>query len=175
MPLRPLIVAVLAGLLVGCATSPTAPLRPSPPIDNPRATELVVLALAHIDTPYRFGGNDAVNGFDCSGFTRHLYLASLGIELPRRSQEQALKAGLAPVPRDALQPGDLVFFNTLSQPHSHVGLYIGEGRFVHAPRAGAAVRIEAMGGSYWSGRFDGARRPVVPAAVGASAGSAPQP
>lgn len=129
---------------------------PTPTRD--RRTDLVVAAMSFIDVPYRLGGNDAQGGFDCSGFTRHLFRLNLGLALPRRSHEQAAAAGLAEVPAADLQPGDLVFFNTLQRAYSHVGIYIGGGRFIHSPREGAAVRLEDMQASYWARRFDGARR-----------------
>ena len=123
-----------------------------------RASDLVVSALDFLGVPYRHGGESEDEGFDCSGFTRRVFERTLGLVLPRRSDEQAAAAGLVSVPRDELAPGDLVFFNTLRHAFSHVGIYIGEGRFVHAPRSGSNVRIEDMRGSYWARRFDGARR-----------------
>lgn len=122
------------------------------------ASQLVLAAMNFIDTPYRRGGNAAETGFDCSGFTRHVFDLTLGLRLPRRADEQARDQQLQPIERDALQPGDLVFFNTMRRTFSHVGIYIGDGRFIHAPRTGAQVRIEDMGSSYWARRFDGARR-----------------
>lgn len=135
-----------------------------------RAAAMVVDAMSFLDVPYRRGGNDAEEGFDCSGFTRHLFALNLGLNLPRRSYEQATAAGLLPVTRRNLLPGDLVFFNTLRRAFSHVGIYVGGGRFIHSPRAGAAVRIEDMQTSYWARRFDGARRPAAwPGIAGAAA------
>ena len=121
-------------------------------------SDLVLAALNFLDTPYRLGGSTAEQGFDCSGFTRHVFGLSLGLWLPRRADEQARDAGLQSVARDALQPGDLVFFDTLRRTFSHVGIYIGEGKFIHAPRVGAAVRVEDMRKSYWAARYEGARR-----------------
>jgi cell wall-associated NlpC family hydrolase len=121
-------------------------------------SELVIAALNFLEIPYRWGGNSVDEGFDCSGFTRHVFATSLGLLLPRRAEEQARASGLQAVRRDALRPGDLVFFNTMQRAFSHVGIYIGEGRFIHAPRTGAEVRIEQMGSRYWSERFNGARR-----------------
>ena len=82
----------------------------------------------------------------------------MGLILPRRASEQANSPDLSPVAKNELKPGDLVFFNTLQRPFSHVGIYIGDERFVHAPRTGASVRIESLKARYWSARFDGARR-----------------
>ena len=91
-------------------------------------------------------------------------LRALGIELPRSVQEQAQASVLRPVARDALQPGDLVFFNTQQRTFSHVGIYLGDGRFIHAPRTGAQIRAESLAASYWSRRYTGARRAVAAAA-----------
>ena len=134
--------------------------RAGPPWRD-RAAAMVLDAMSFLDVPYRFGGNDAEVGFDCSGFTRHLFALNFGLTLPRRSHEQAAAAGLVPVGRQELQPGDLVFFNTLRRAFSHVGIYVGDGRFIHSPRPGAAVRIEDMDNRYWAPRFDGARRPAL--------------
>lgn len=123
-----------------------------------RAAELVLTALNFLDVDYRYGGDSVAEGFDCSGFTRHVFASVLGLTLPRRSDEQAHQAGWLSVPRDALQPGDLVFFNTLRRAFSHVGIYVGDGKFIHSPRSGAQVRVESMASSYWQRRFDGARR-----------------
>jgi len=126
------------------------------------ASELVMTAMNFLGVPYRLGGNSAEQGFDCSGFTRHVFEHSIGLVLPRRSHEQATQAGLLPVKREELKPGDLVFFNTMRRAFSHVGIYVGEGRFIHAPATGGEVRVEDMRAAYWQRRFNGARRaPVV--------------
>lgn len=122
------------------------------------ASGLVVSAMTFLGVRYRRGGNSAEEGFDCSGFTRHVFERSLGLVLPRRADEQAHAPGWLAVKRDELKPGDLVFFNTLRRTFSHVGIYVGEGKFIHAPRSGSQVRIEDMRESYWSKRFTGARR-----------------
>jgi cell wall-associated NlpC family hydrolase len=124
-----------------------------------QASSLVINALAFLGVPYKYGGNTFDTGFDCSGFVRAVYEQSMGKLLPRRSDEQA--AATQPIERSELQPGDLVFFNTLRRSFSHVGIYIGDGKFVHSPRAGAQVRVEDMRVAYWNKRFNGARR--VPA------------
>lgn len=138
---------------------------------------LVVSAMNFLGVPYKRGGNDVDGGFDCSGFTRHVYESTLGLLLPRKVDDQAKAAGFAPVRRDELQPGDLVFFNTLRRTFSHVGIYVGEGKFIHAPRSGAEVRVEHMGVTYWAKRFTGARRaattPAVPALDVQAAGPSP--
>ena len=130
-------------------------------------SDIVVRALTLIDTPYRYGGSTPASGFDCSGLVRYVYQAVGARQLPRRSEEMG-KLGET-VTRSQLEPGDLVFFNTLARAYSHVAIYIGEGRFLHAPARGGRVRIEALDDRYWRARFDGARRfietdPRVPGA-----------
>ena len=124
-----------------------------------RTSELVVTAVGFLGVPYRRGGNTAETGFDCSGFVRAMYNQTIGLVLPRRAVEQA--AATEPIARTDLKPGDLVFFNTMRKAFSHVGIYVGEGKFIHSPKPGAQVRVEDMGVSYWSSRFDGARRVVT--------------
>ena len=128
------------------------------------ASDMVFTAMNFLGVPYRRGGNSAEEGFDCSGFTRRVFEMSLGLVLPRRADDQAKSAGLAVVKRDELKPGDLVFFNTLKRTFSHVGIYIGEGKFIHSPRTGGEVRVEDMRFAYWAKRFTGARRAQAPAA-----------
>lgn len=128
---------------------------------SPAAGDVVIAALNFLDRPYRAGGEGAETGFDCSGFTRRVFGQTLGIELPRSAAEQAQTPLLQPVSRDALQAGDLVFFNTQRRAHSHVGIYVGRGRFIHAPRTGARVRTESMAATYWWRRYDGARRALA--------------
>jgi len=121
-----------------------------------KASELAVSAMAFIGVPYRRGGNSADTGFDCSGFVRAIYQQTLGLLLPRRAEQQAAVTQV--IAKDDLQAGDLVFFDTLRQSFSHVGIYVGDGKFIHSPKPGAEVRIEDMGKHYWSQRFNGARR-----------------
>ena len=123
-----------------------------------KASDMVLAAMNFLGVRYRRGGTTAEDGFDCSGFTRHIFENSLGLVLPRRADEQASAPGLVRVKRDELKPGDLVFFNTLKRTFSHVGIYIGDNKFIHSPRAGSEVRIEDMRASYWVKRFNGARR-----------------
>jgi cell wall-associated NlpC family hydrolase len=127
------------------------------------AADVVIAAMNFLDRPYHRGGASVDTGFDCSGFTRHLFGQTLGIELPRRVDEQAHHRALSPVQRDAMRAGDLVFFNTLRRTFSHVGIYLGDGRFIHAPRSGAQIRVESLSTAYWARRFTGARRAVLPA------------
>jgi cell wall-associated NlpC family hydrolase len=121
-----------------------------------KASELVVAAMGFLGVPYKRGGNSFDQGLDCSGFVRLIYQQSMGLVLPRRSAEQA--AATQPIEASELQPGDLVFFNTLRSAFSHVGIYVGQNKFIHAPRTGAVVRVEDMTVPYWRQRFDGARR-----------------
>ncbi|MEP6791628.1 MAG: C40 family peptidase [Ramlibacter sp.] len=121
-----------------------------------RASELVVTAMGFLGVPYRRGGNTVETGFDCSGFVRAMYEQTVGLVLPRRANEQA--AATQKIDKQDLQPGDLVFFNTMRKAFSHVGIYVGDGKFIHSPKPGAEVRVEDMGVNYWARRFDGARR-----------------
>jgi cell wall-associated NlpC family hydrolase len=128
------------------------------------ASDLVVNAMGFLGVPYKRGGNSAETGFDCSGFVKAMYEQTIGQVLPRRAAEQA--AATQTIDKAELQPGDLVFFNTLRSAFSHVGIYVGDNKFIHAPRSGSVVRVEDMRISYWSSRFDGARR-VQPSASAA--------
>ncbi|NBW55515.1 MAG: NlpC/P60 family protein [Betaproteobacteria bacterium] len=120
-----------------------------------QASDLVVNAMGYLGVPYRRGGT-GLQGFDCSGFVQSMYENTLGLVLPHNAKAQA--AATEKIDKTELQPGDLVFFNTLRRAFSHVGIYIGEGKFIHSPRAGGEVRIEDMRDSYWVKRFNGARR-----------------
>ena len=121
------------------------------------ATGLVNSSMGFLGMPYRFGGNgERDGGADCSGLVRTVYQRTLGKILPRRAADQA--AATKTIAREELQPGDLVFFNTMQRAFSHVGIYIGNNQFIHAPRSGGVVRIENMDVSYWQSRFNGARR-----------------
>ena len=136
-----------------------------------KASELVVNAMGFLGVPYKRGGNNAETGFDCSGFVRAIYQQSVGMLLPRRAEEQA--AATQRIEKNELQPGDLVFFNTLRRTFSHVGIYVGNNKFIHSPKPGAEVRVENMGISYWQTRFNGARR-VAAAQPAATAPAATQ-
>lgn len=121
-----------------------------------QASELVVGAMGFLGVPYRRGGTTVESGFDCSGFVRAMFEQTIGLVLPRNAAQQA--AATQTIDRAELRPGDLVFFNTMRHAFSHVGIYVGNGKFIHSPKPGAEVRVEDMGGSYWAKRFDGARR-----------------
>lgn len=129
------------------------------------ASDLVMTAMNFLGVPYVRGGSSEETGFDCSGFTRHIFENSIGLALPRRADEQARSAGLLAINRAELKPGDLVFFNTMKRTFSHVGIYVGDDKFIHAPRTGSEVRIEDMRESYWAHRYTGARRADLTAAV----------
>jgi cell wall-associated NlpC family hydrolase len=121
-----------------------------------KRSELVLQALSLLGVNYKFGGNSPETGLDCSGLVRLVFNKTLGLVLPRRSEEMTQVS--QEVPAQEMQPGDLVFFNTLRKTFSHVGIYIGNGQFVHAPSKGKTVRVENMNTQYWKTRFDGARR-----------------
>ncbi len=113
-------------------------------------------ALDMLGIPYRRGGSRPEAGFDCSGFVAHVFNEAVGMVLPRSSRE--LSQTGSKIDRPDLRPGDLVFFNTVRRAFSHVGIYVGNGQFVHSPRAGGRVRVEDLSDSYWKKRYNGARR-----------------
>ena len=137
------------------------------------ASSLVSSALGFLGVPYRRGGTSAETGFDCSGFVRSIYQQTAGLLLPRSAAQQA--AATQRIDKAELKPGDLVFFNTMRRAFSHVGIYVGNGKFIHAPKPGAEVRVEDLGLAYWAKRFDGARRvqEAAPAPAAADATAAP--
>ena len=159
------VIAASLVLVTGCAVQPiTAPsgsgpsATPSPgqPAFAQTAGDTAVsVAIDHIGTPYRYGGNGP-DGFDCSGLVRFSYRAA-GIDLPRATPDQR-KAGRSLAPDEALRPGDLLFYALGRKPALHVGLYIGDGAFVHAPSSGGQVRTERMEAPYWQRSFVEARR-----------------
>ena len=120
------------------------------------AQDVILQGLKLVGVRYRLGGNDEDSGLDCSGFVRLVFKDSIGASLPRTAREMS-EVGQT-IDTSQLKPGDLVFFNTMRRTFSHVGIYVGEGKFIHAPRTGASVRVESMQTSYWARRFDGARR-----------------
>lgn len=121
-----------------------------------RAREVTIQALALLGVHYKWGSDSPEHGFDCSGLVSHVFQQVAGIVLPRNAQGMS-KVG-EKIDKSELQPGDLVFFNTRRRPFSHVGIYIGEQRFVHAPRRGGEVEVTNMQGRYWQKRYNGARR-----------------
>ncbi|MCX7896673.1 MAG: C40 family peptidase [Rhodocyclaceae bacterium] len=124
-------------------------------LDGVEAT--LATALEFLGIRYRRGGATPETGFDCSGFVRYVFTRTLGLDLPRSAKAMSQR-GEPVVDPSELKPGDLVFFNTMRRAFSHVGIYLGDGWFVHAPRAGGRVRIESIHETYWSRRYNGARR-----------------
>lgn len=150
---------------LACHAAPAADYAPEPEsnkvlvkinIFTNRATTLAIEAMSLVGIHYQRGGTSPEHGLDCSGLVRYVFKEAWGAELPRTSAEIS-KMG-ENVPRQDLQPGDLVFFNTLKHAFSHVGIYLGDNKFIHSPSAGGAVRIESMDLSYWKARFNGGRR-----------------
>lgn len=121
-----------------------------------KASELVISAMGFLGVPYRFGGSSLETGFDCSGFVRAMVEQTAGLLLPRTADQQA--AATHEIDKSELRPGDLVFFNTLRRAFSHVGIYVGDNKFIHSPKPGSEVRVEDMRIGYWQTRFNGARR-----------------
>lgn len=156
-------VLLLAGLLIVPCAHADEPIVVPPPlqvsfVDRATATaqDAVDQAIDLLGIRYRRGGSSPETGFDCSGFVSHVFREGLGLILPRSSKEMS-KSGQE-IGREELRPGDLVFFNTMRRAFSHVGIYLGDNQFVHAPRTGARVRIEDLRDGYWMKRFNGGRR-----------------
>ncbi|HFA6074760.1 C40 family peptidase [Neisseria gonorrhoeae] len=136
---------------------PVLPVNRAPARRAGNADELIGSAMGLLGIAYRYGGTSVSTGFDCSGFMQHIFKRAMGINLPRTSAEQARMG--TPVARSELQPGDMVFFRTLGGSRiSHVGLYIGNNRFIHAPRTGKNIEITSLSHKYWSGKYAFARR-----------------
>ncbi|TAK67156.1 MAG: peptidoglycan endopeptidase [Betaproteobacteria bacterium] len=163
------LIGFIALILSGCASKPvrlleteTEPAAATAPVihANDRASSIALQALAHLGTPYRVGGLSPQTGFDCSGLVAYVYREGAGLALPRNTFDLAV-LGQA-VERAALRPGDLVFYNTQRREYSHVGIYLGEDRFIHAPASGGEVRVESLRADYWMRRYNGARRVIVP-------------
>lgn len=165
-----LAIIALACLLSACSSTPTrstasrdtSGLRTrGATINDPSAglEEISIEAMALVGTPYRYGGNTPDSGFDCSGLVRYVVQRAASVNLPRTAAEMGTR-GFALERRDVAS-GDLVFFNTTGRPNSHVGIYVGQNRFVHAPATGGTVRLDDMTKSYWANRYMGARRVVA--------------
>jgi cell wall-associated NlpC family hydrolase len=147
-------------LLLGACAHPGGehPARYEPATESGVAANGVLMrALGLVGTPYRYGGNTPDGGFDCSGLVQFVFLDTAGIRLPRSTRELVRMPARA-VGRDALRPGDLVFFNPGGGSASHIGIYVGEGRFVHAPASGGTVRLDRLETDYWRRNYAGARR-----------------
>ncbi|MBS0591122.1 MAG: C40 family peptidase [Proteobacteria bacterium] len=150
---------VLALLLAACAGTPPRPEHvPSPvPHAAAAANDILFRAIGLVGTPYHWGGNTPQSGFDCSGLVVYVFRTIADVALPRTTQEM-YAFELADVPRDRLLGGDLVFFDTTDHDISHVGIYVGQGRFVHAPNEGGTVRLDRLDNVYWNAHYRGARR-----------------
>lgn len=148
----------LASLVTACSTPPvTQPVHSSRRVPGPYnrvRNDLALFALSLLDMPYRSGGRGPATGFDCSGLVAHVYREGGGMTIKGTSAELGRQS--RPIERSALLPGDLVFFNTLGARHSHVGVYVGDGRFVHASNPRTGVRIDHLSNRYYAQRFEGA-------------------
>lgn len=163
--------AVSAGLLLslalaGCGGPDTVRSSPPPapsrdwsgaaPNDPGAANAVLIRAIGLVGTPYRYGGNTPDTGFDCSGLVNYVFRDMLDLRLPRTSRELAAMQG-PKIATNRLAPADLVFFGSRGEV-SHVGIYVGEGRFVHAPSTGGTVRLDRLDGTYWRDHYTGAKR-----------------
>jgi len=159
---------IIASLLTGCAShalrmpegepEPAAATAPAiRAVDT--ASSVALQALAYIGVPYRASGLSPQTGFDCSGLVAYVYREGAGMALPRNSYDLS-RVG-QPIERASLKPGDLVFYNTQHRDYSHVGIYLGEDRFIHAPSSGGEVRVENLRADYWIRRYNGARRIIA--------------
>jgi cell wall-associated NlpC family hydrolase len=137
------------------AQTETAPAR-SANSWSATAQEIILSALSQTGVKYKYGGNSPEGGFDCSGFVRYVFQQAANLTLPHGAR--AISQLGQTVTQRELKPGDLVFFNTVRSTFSHVGIYIGNNRFIHSPSAGSAISVTDMGDSYWAKRFTGARR-----------------
>lgn len=148
-------------ILAACSSSaprsvaPTKPITQAAPLGSEKGVDVVLYALGLVDTGYRFGGKNPEAGLDCSGMVSHIYQTAVGLKVSGNAADIARQA--RPIELHALRPGDLVFFNTSKRPFSHVGIYIGESRFVHAPSNNGKVRIDRLGDRYYAQRYEAAR------------------
>ena len=166
-----LIVASLAVLLAACSSSPPPaprkvvyrPVVSAPPqFPSPLADDVLLRAIGLVGTPYRWGGNTPDSGFDCSGLIGYVYHDAAGITLPRSTREMITLRG-PDINRSQLQTGDLVFFATGGGSRvSHAGIYVGEGRFVHAPATGGTVKLDSLDKPYWQKAWLNAKRVIQP-------------
>ena len=161
MRLPALLLPLLLSLLLAACGSPVSrPAARPETIQRPlpvseKGNDVALYALGLIDTGYRFGGKNPEAGLDCSGMVSHIYRTALGMPVSGSAADIARQA--RPIDREALRPGDLVFFNTKNRPYSHVGIYIGDARFVHAPSTNGKVRIDRLSDRYYAQRFEAAR------------------
>ncbi len=152
-PNPPALLVIVLLCLSGCATVSEKPITVA--IKNPPPALKYALSLQ--GTPYNYGGDNPDDGFDCSGFVKHIYERQ-GIKLPRRAFDMAL--ALPVIKKDQIQSGDLVFFNMNGKPYSHVGIYLSDAQFIHAPSEHTGrVLVSTLNNSYWQRRYSGVRRP----------------
>jgi len=159
-----LVVLTLGGLLAGCGSAPTLPARVVNPevvaipsrLSHEQANDITIYAIGLVGTPYRYGGNTPSSGFDCSGLIGHVYQSRAGV-LPPRTVVKLTDWG-NPVSADQIRSGDLVLFGQRGTT-THAGIYVGSGRFVHAPSTGGEVRLEPLNSKYWSAQQVSFRRP----------------
>ena len=164
IPARAGVLLLLAAALSGCGgdklvRQPLPAHRSWPvvaPPDPARANAVLMRAISLVGTPYRYGGNTPESGFDCSGLVNYVYRDMLDVRLPRSSRDLAAWQGPRIKP-ERLAAADLVFFGSGGSV-SHVGIYVGEGRFVHAPSTGGTVRLDHLDGPYWRDHYSGAKR-----------------
>lgn len=146
-----------------CSSSPAsreggaAPRYGEPTAYSARSNEVLFRAIGLVGTPYSYGGNTQAGGFDCSGLIDFVFMDAAGLRLPRSTRE-LIQLDARAVARSRLQPGDLVFFNPGGGPATHIGIYVGEGRFVHAPSSGGTVRLDFLDSDYWNRAYFGAKR-----------------
>jgi cell wall-associated NlpC family hydrolase len=157
-----LVLLFLSALLIVACTgvAPRSPdaaetIAQASPAVSGKGNEVVFYALGLLDTGYRFGGKNPEAGVDCSGMVSHIYDRAVGLKVQGSAADIARRG--RSIGRADLRPGDLVFFNTLNRPLSHVGIYIGDARFIHAPSSSGKVRIDRLGDSYFARRFETAR------------------
>lgn len=163
------LIGFLSTVLGGCASysarmsdTEPEPVPATPPVVHAtdRASGVALQALTQLGAPYRVSGVSPQTGFDCSGLVAYVYREGAGVTLPRNTFDLSRMG--EPVERAALRPGDLVFYNTQRRDYSHVGIYLGEERFIHAPSSGGEVRVENLRADYWVRRYNGARRIIAP-------------
>lgn len=148
-------------LLAGCASAPRQESRvgtqfnQAVAVSPSKRNDVIIMALAQLNTHYRYGGSSPAEGFDCSGLVDYVFRTATDTGLPHSTERIAEIS--RPINRSSLSPGDLVFFNTLHERYSHMGIYLGHGQFINAPSTGGVVRIDSLDSRYFARRFDGAR------------------
>jgi cell wall-associated NlpC family hydrolase len=162
--LRSLAIASVTGAIAACtpfASRQTITIARGPnPLHHEReqaANDILFRAIGLVGTPYRYGGNTPDAGFDCSGLVGYVFRDAAGVVLPR-SADEISRIDARDIRRGDLMSGDLVFFNQHGGRITHVGIYVGEGRFVHAPNEGGTVRLDVLDSAYWRDHFAGAKR-----------------